>query len=61
MGSSQNQVPNVNLYKDTEKQEKIKSKPKDSPIAIYEKRCLKNIEEKMAFLKSSNVTERLQT
>ena len=58
MGSTQNQVPNINLYKDTEKQEKIKSKPNDSPIAIYEKRRLKNIEEKMAFLKSSNVMEK---
>ena len=58
MGSTQNQVPNINLYKDTEKQEKIKSKPNDSPIAIYEKRRLKNIEEKMAFLKSSNIMEK---
>ena len=58
MGSTQNQVPNINLYKDTEKQEKIKSKSNDSPIAIYEKRRLKNIEEKMAFLKSSNVMEK---
>ena len=58
MGSTQNQVPNINLYKDTEKQEKIKSKPNDSPIAIYEKRRLKNIEEKMTFLKSSNVMEK---
>ena len=58
MGSTQNQVPNINLYKDTEKQEKFKSKPNDSPIAIYEKRRLKNIEEKLAFLKSSNLMEK---
>ena len=58
MGSTQKQVPNINLYKNTEKKEKNKSKPNDSPIAIYEKRRLKNIEEKMAFLKSSNVMEK---
>ena len=46
---AQKKCQNINLEKVTEKQEKMKSKLKDSPIAIYEKRCLKNIEEKMAF------------
>ena len=58
MESTQKQVSN--LYKGTEKQEEMKSKLKDSPIAIYEKRRLKNIEEKMAFLKSSNLTEKAE-
>ena len=60
MESTQKQVSNINLYKGTEKQEEMKSKLKDSPIAIYEKRRLKNIEEKMAFLKSSNLTEKVE-
>jgi hypothetical protein len=59
MELTQKQLPNINnLYKGTEKQEKMKSKPNDSPIAIYEKRRLKKIEEKMTFLKSSNFMEK---